>query len=48
MRFDARDLAHAWLAVANASGVDKDDRLTFKTIAIEEISGETATLGADV
>ena len=37
MRFDGADLAHTWLAVAQASATDKrSDPLLFKTVAIEE------------
>jgi len=36
MRFDAPTLAHAWLAVAQASGTDKDHAPLFRTIAVED------------
>lgn len=36
MRFDAPTLAHAWLAVAQAAGADKNIPLLRKTVAIEE------------
>lgn len=36
MRFDAPTLAHAWLAVAQAAGTDKNIPLLRKTVAIEE------------
>lgn len=36
MRFDGPTLAHAWLAVAAASGTDKDVPTLYRTVAIEE------------
>jgi hypothetical protein len=36
MRFDARDLAHAWLAVAQASGTEKLLPFLYRTVSIEE------------
>lgn len=36
MRFDAPTLAHAWLAVAQAAGTDKNLPILRKTVAIEE------------
>lgn len=36
MRFDARDLAHAWLAVAQAAGTEKLLPFLYRTVSIEE------------
>lgn len=36
MRFDAPTLAHAWLAVAQAAGSEKQLPLLYKTVALEE------------
>ena len=47
MRFDAPTLAHAWLAVAQASSTDKDMPYLYRSVTVEEHPNGVRLLATD-